>query len=101
MLTVKHIATDGTETILEAERVEMVQTGDNFADGIFLDRAPAEPDQPLGGDTTISAGQTVAPPRSFKHVFHFDRSGCSGSLRRDPMVYVMNRYGATVATYRL
>lgn len=103
MLTVKHIDTDGTETILEAERVEKVATGDNFMDGVFLDREPAMqmPDRLLDEAASQLMGgvsQSV-PGRSFKHVFRF--AACRTSGDRDPMIYVMNRFGATVATYHL
>jgi len=91
MLTVKHIAQDGTETILEAERVEKVQTGDHFMDGIYLDR-----------DFTDICGAPESPPRAYKHCFRFSQAGMAGSaLQHDPILYVMNRFGATVATYRL
>lgn len=91
MLTVKHIATDGTESIMEAELVERVQTGDRFMDGIYLDRTPANE---LGADL----GQ-IQPGRSHKHCIRFAEARSSTDC--DPRVYVMNRFGATVATYRL
>jgi hypothetical protein len=94
MLTVKHINTDGTETLLEAERVEKVQTGDRFSDGIFLDREPRPMLTP-----SLATEEASLVPRSFRHVIHFAEARSSDDTV--PMVYVMNRFGATVATYRL
>lgn len=86
MLTVKHIARDGTETIMEAERVELVRTEDRYGNGIFLDREERE---------------LNSSARTFKHVVRFpDNQDCS-SDDIPAMVYVMNRWGTTVATYKL
>lgn len=97
MLTIKHIDTDGTETLMEAERVEKVRTGDRYNDGIYLDRKPID-----------CCGTGPQPPREFKHVILFRDASSqlvggdpSTALAYDPFVYVMNRFGATVATYRL
>lgn len=92
MLTIKHIDTEGTETLIEAERVEKVQTGDRFTDGIYLDR-----DQSVGRDQD---GEMVFErPRSFRHVIRFADARSTNDTT--PMVYVMNRFGSTVATYHL
>jgi hypothetical protein len=90
MLTVKHIHTDGTERLMEAETVEVVRNDDRLADGIFLDREPV---------ASGVAGLVQPQPRSFKHVIHF--AECRASTDTTPRVYVMNRFGATVAQYNL
>lgn len=90
MLTVKHVRSDGTEFLFEAERVEKVQTGNRFEDGIFIDR----------DDICHHTDGAVQPTRSHKKVIHFCDCASSEDVTT-PMVYVMNRYGATVATYRL
>src|SRR5687767_12951307 len=104
MLTIKHIDTDGTETLLEAERIEVVQGKGQFEDGIFLD--PDYGDQVIGRSTRSAQGAEIpAPPvgavpyRTFRHVIHFVQA--RSSMDCEPRVYIMNRFGATVATYRL
>lgn len=91
MLTIKHIDTDGTERLMEAETVDVVHNDDIFADGIFLDREPAAPCGPSDIVAQI--------PRSFRHVIRFPQARCSTDTK--PRVYVMNRFGATVARYDL
>lgn len=92
MLTVKH-SENGVETIVEAEKVERVRTGDAFSDGIFIDR---EPDRM---ELSADSQGGITSPRRFKHVFHF--SSCESSNSIAPVVFVMNRHGATVARYDL
>lgn len=87
MLTVKHIANDGTETLVEGEKIEKVHTGDRFMDAIYVDRQPED------------LADTTCPGRSARHTFRFG-TGDDGPTP-GPMVYVMNRFGATVATYHL
>jgi hypothetical protein len=94
MLTVKHIDMQGVETIMEAERIEVVRDKSFHEDGIFLDRDPA----PLNVACDLSC---AAEPefRGFKHVIHFARARSTNDV--PPRVFVMNRFGATVATYNL
>lgn len=77
MLTVKHLDTDGSEYLMEANKVDVVRGKGRFDDGIFLDRTPA----------------------GFAHVIHFAEA-CSAN-QTAPRVFVMNRFGATVAQYNL
>lgn len=88
MLTVKHIGADGTETLVEARQIEVVRGKGRFEDGIFLDRSPE------------SFSTTGGPePRTIGHVFHF--LDCEPEERNGARVFVMNRFGATVAQYNL
>lgn len=88
MLTVKHVARDKTETLYEAKKVEVIKDRGLGEDGIFLDRERFE----NGG---ITGGYT------YEHVIHFENSPACSSDQVSPVVYVMNRYGTTVARYPL
>lgn len=96
MLTIKHINTEGVERIFEAETVEVVNRHDRFADGIYFDwrMPPCRPLDALSADALMGSDRP-AP----KEVIHFAFERAAGDT--DPVVYVMNRFGATVATYRL
>lgn len=94
MLTVKHIDTQGVETIMEAERIEVVRDKSFHEDGIFLDRDP-----PPINEGCDASGIVEPTFRGFKHVIHFARARSMGDT--PPRVFVMNRFGATVATYNL
>jgi len=87
MLTVKHINRDGTEKLLEAETVDVVRKGGLGEEGIFINHSK---------NFTENTGSTT-----FDHVIHFDNSPACSSDDVTPVVYVMNRFGATVATYKL
>jgi hypothetical protein len=96
MLTVKHIDTDGTERIMQADFIEVVRKGLLFEDGIFLD--PEDASNSIAGDL----GNQLAVPekrRGFKHVIHFAEARSTNDT--PPVVFVMNRFGATVAKYDL
>ena len=88
MLTVKYVNRMGHEEVLSAEHVKYIpDVGDaeSFgAAGVYID--PEE--NPHG---TLSSARMVWP---------VERCG-SVTDRATPTVYVMNRHGSTVATYRL
>lgn len=88
MLTVKHIASDGVERIMEAETIEIVRGKGLGNNGFFLDR------EPFDGNTDQGACLPA------KHFIDFV-PGSSPPGVAEPMVYIMNRFGATVATYKL
>lgn len=85
MLTVKHVDADGSEYLMEANKVDVVK-GEHAASGIFLDRTPA------------GSGHVIEFARVGEHEM---LRGTPGEWKTHPRVYVMNRFGATVAQYNL
>lgn len=80
MLTVKHIDGDGVETIIEGAAV-------SFQHGVAGDELSVF-------DTTDKRNPAIAV---------ISDNGCRSSCGPigGPVVYVMNRFGATIATYKL
>lgn len=98
MLTVKHVHTDGVERLFEASEIKVVRGRNRFEDGIFLD--PIETNDTPPGVVNAAASAQISPAQlGFKHCIHFAEERSSDDVQ--PMVYVMNRFGATVASYRL
>lgn len=92
MFTVKHIDTDGTERIYSAETVEVVRNN-GITDGIYLDWPPVCDD--LSNEETYAQIPRPGPRQVIR--FALARS----NYDTEPKVFVMNREGSTVATYRL
>lgn len=88
MLTVKHIDQTGCERIYSANEVKYVpDVGDaeSFGHaGVYLDPEEDPAGQYQGASCVIPVSRTR-----------------SGEDRASPTVWVMNRFGATVATYHL
>lgn len=98
MLTIKHIDTAGIERLYEAEAVKVVRNRGIGEDGIYLD--PIETyDRPLAREEAGAAQMVMPAQLSFKHCIPF--ALCRSSDDTPPRVFVMNRYGSTVATYDL
>lgn len=96
MFTVKHIDTDGTERLYAAETVEVVNKNDVFSDGIYLDWPVVDNSTLVIEQGTQLVSATRPEP---KHVIHFSRARSASDVM--PKVFVMNKEGSTVATYRL
>lgn len=87
MFTVRHTATDGTVSLYQANKVESVNKGDDFVDGIYLDREQSLSDEAEGSRGTFAQCFTRALP---------------GTPTKEPQkVIVMNERGATVAVFSL
>ena len=88
MLTVKYVNRMGHEEVISAEHVRYIpDVGDaeSFGlAGVYIDPEENPPGEPSGA----------------RMVFPAERVG-SPKDRCTPTVYVMNRHGSTVATYRL
>lgn len=88
MLTVKYVNRQGHEEVISAENVRYIpDVGDaeSFGSaGVYIDPEDHPSGTPSGAKMIIPASRTH-----------------SSEDRSIPTVYVMNRYGSTVATYRL
>ena len=85
MLTVKHIEENGNESLYACERVLYINKGEQFEDGLYLD-PPYTPGLGLSAE-------------GVRRVLPISRCGSSGNP--EPMAFVMNGNGATIAKYRM
>ena len=99
MFTVKHIDSRGNEELFQAEKLlHIPDDGSREAfgsAGLYFDPQ----DEP--GSSAASLDGTIAPqhPSRYSRCIAYSKTGAPDTPR--PRVFVMNREGATVATYRL
>lgn len=90
MFTVKHIDANGVTRLYSAETIEVIQVGNQFDDGVYLDRDPGQPNE------------VSSEPRFAKHVILFGGDFNADAMgRKGGVVFVMNEAGATVDKYIL